>query len=239
MSHLICGFICYCYFYIKNINNRRKSFFFSIIGFLIVLSIFFIGIYNLRHQASWAVSIALTLMLVYFARKQLSVFHLFIFFIILLSIGGYFYTQIFEVLFAKDINVYQGTARETAALNGRVYLWKKYFAFWENFNPLGQWIGAGFALHEKSKTMMGGGMHNDYIRLFFSTGIIGIICYLFFLFYLVIKGFRVRKAEFKFLLLASIVVILMYSISASPLLASGALMYFVVAMISQVNKRVL
>ncbi|WP_369997291.1 O-antigen ligase family protein [Winogradskyella sp.] len=238
MSHLICGFMCYCYFYIKYSKRRKKHFIFSNMGFLLVLLICLIGIYNLRHQASWAVSLALLLIFVYYIRKQVSAFQLVVFFVVAISAGGYFYTQIFEILFAKDIAVFEGGARETAALNGRVYLWKKYYAFWENFNVLGQWIGAGFAQHEKSNIMMGGGMHNDYVRLFFSTGIIGIVCYVSFLVYLIRNSIKIKQVEFRYLMLASVIVIIMYSISALPLLASGAMMYFLMAVISQTNKRI-
>lgn len=239
MSHLICGFICYCYFYIKNINKKKRHFVFSNLGFLVVLLICLIGIYNLRHQASWAVSLVLILMFVYFIRKKVSAFQLFVFLFMMLSVGFYFYAEIFSTLFAKDIQVYEGNARETAALNGRVYIWKKYYAFWENFSVLAQWLGSGIAQHEKSKVMMGGGMHNDYVRLFFSTGIIGIICYLSFLFYVIKSTLKIKQVELKFLSLSSIVVIIMYSISSLPLLASGAMMYFLMAVISQTNKKLL
>ena len=237
MSHLICGFICYCYFYIKNIDKKRKHFVFSNVGFLIVLLISLIGIFNLRHQASWAVSLAILLVFVYFIRKKVSFFQLVIFLLIMFGVGVYFYLEIFSVLFAKDINVYEGNARDTAALNGRVYIWKKYFAYWENFPLMGQWFGAGLAQHEKSKIMIGGGMHNDYVRYFFSTGIVGIICYMSFLLYLLKNALTTKLVEFKFLILSSVLVIIMYSISTLPLLASGAMMYFVVAIISQTNKK--
>ena len=239
MSHLICGFCAYCYFYIKNIDKKKNHFIYSNLGFLLVLVVCLVGIYNLRHQASWAVSIVLISVFVYFIRKKVSAFQFVIFFIMMLGVGTYFYFEIFEVLFAKDINVYQGSAKETAALNGRVYLWKKYFTIWENFGALSQWLGAGFAQHEKSRIMMGGGMHNDYVRLFFSTGIVGILCYLSFLVYLFRNTFKVKITEIRYLTLGSIIVIVMYSISALPLLASGAMMYFLMAIISQTNKRTL
>ena len=239
MSHLICGFICYCYFYMKNINVRKKHFVFSNQGFLIVLLVCLIGIYNLRHQASWAVSLTILVIFVYFIRKKISFFQLIVFLLIMLGVGVYFYLEIFSVLFAKDINVYEGNARDTAALNGRVYIWKKYFAFWENFSVLAQWLGAGLAQHVKSGVMMSGGMHNDYVRYFFSTGIVGIICYISFLVYLLKNALKIRIVEVKFLMLASILVIVMYSISALPLLASGAMMYFVMAITSQTNKKTL
>lgn len=236
MSHLICGFICYCYFYIKNINKSKKHFVFSNLGFLTVLLVTLIGVYNLRHQASWAVSLALILIFVYLIRKRVTAFQLIVFLIIMVGVGFYFYYEIFNVLYAKDINVYEGEAKDTAALNGRVYIWKKYFAFWEDFNLLSQWFGVGIAQHEKSRVMMGGGMHNDYVRFFFSTGIIGILCYMSFLIYVVKNAVKIRTVEIKFLMVSTIVIVLMYSISSLPLLASGAMMYFVVAMISQTKK---
>lgn len=237
MSHLICGFVCYCYFYIKNIDKKKKHFVFGNLGFVFVLMITLIGIYNLRHQASWAVSLVLLLVFVYYIRKKVSVLHLFVFFIVMIGVGFYFYIEIFNTLFAKDIAVYEGGADETRALNGRVYIWKKYFAFWENFSVVSQWFGSGFAFHEKSRIMMGGGMHNDYVRLFFSTGIIGILCYLFFLVYLVRNAVKNKIVELKFLMLGSVIVIILYSISSLPLLASGAMMYFLMAIISQTNKK--
>jgi hypothetical protein len=239
MSHLICGFISYCYFYIKNIDKRKKSFVFSNLGFLVVLLICLVGIYNLRHQASWTVSLALLLIFVHFIRKKVSFFQLMVFLFIMLGVGFYFYTEIFSTLFAKDINVYQGNAKDSAALNGRVYIWKKYYAFWENFGVIAQWLGSGIAQHEKSRVMMGGGMHNDYVRLFFSTGIIGLLCYLSFLFYLLKNTLKIKMAEMKYLMLGSVMVIIMYSISSLPLLASGAMMYFLMAIISQTNKKFL
>ena len=237
MSHLICGFICYCYFYIKNINKRKKHFVFTNLGFLVVLLICIIGIFNLRHQASWMVFMALLLVFVFYIRKTVSFFQLIVFFFVMAGVGVYFYFEIFTVLFAKDISVYQGGAEDTTALNGRVYIWKKYFAYWEGFSFLAQWLGVGIAQHEKSYAMMSGGMHNDYVRYFFSTGILGLTCYLSFLFYIIKNAMMVRIIEIKFLMLASVLTITMYGISTLPLLSGGEMMYFLVAIISQINKK--
>lgn len=237
MSHLICGFVAYCYFYIKNIDKKNRHFVFGNMGFVVVLMITLVGIYNLRHQASWAVSLVLLLIFVYFIRKKVSALQLFVFFIVTLGVGYYFYIEIFDVLFAKDINVYQGDAEDTAALNGRVWIWKKYFAYWEDFSLLSQWLGSGFSFHQKASVMMSGGMHNDYVRLFFSTGIVGVLCYLSFLIYLLRNALKIKLVELKFLMLSSIFVVILYSISALPLLASGAMMYFLMAIISQTKKK--
>ena len=238
ISHLICGLIGYCYFYIKNINKKKKHFIFSNLGFFIVLLICLVGVYNLRHQATWVVLLVLLMLFIYFIRDKVSVFQLVVFLVTMVGVGFYFYTEIFSVLFAKNISVYEGNAQETSALNGRVYIWKKYFAYWENFNVLAQWLGSGLAQHDKSKVMMGGGMHNDFVRFFFSTGIIGVLCYMSFLFSVIKNSFKLKNKEFKYLILSSVLVVIMYSISALPMLASGALMYFVLAIISQTNKKI-
>jgi O-antigen ligase len=237
MSHLICGFICYCYFFIKYIDRKRKSWLFKNIGFLFVLLITLVGIYNLRHQASWAVSLTLVIIFVYFIRKKVTPFQLFTFLIIMIGVGAYFYVEIFNELFAKDIQVYEGDARDSAALNGRVWIWERYFAFWEEFNLVSQWFGVGFAQHVKSGVMMSGGMHSDYVRLFFSTGIIGILCYMSFLIYLIKNAIQIKMVEFKYLMFAVALVLVLYGISSLPMLASGAMMYFLVAILSQTNKR--
>ncbi|PNQ73284.1 hypothetical protein C1T31_07125 [Hanstruepera neustonica] len=237
MSHLICGFICYCYFFIKYLDRKKKSFFFKQFGFLIILLITLVGIYNLRHQASWAVSLTLVLTFVYFVRKKVAPYQLISFVIIMIGVGAYFYIEIFNELFAKDIQVYEGDARDSAALNGRVWIWERYFAIWESFNVISQWLGAGFAQHLKSRVMMSGGMHSDYVRLFFSTGIVGAICYLTFLIYLIKNAIKVKITQLKYLMLATVLVLILYGISSLPMLASGAMMYFIVAIISQTNKR--
>lgn len=237
MSHLICGFVAYCYFYIKNIDKKKKHFVFGNMGFVFVLMITLVGIYNLRHQASWVVLLALILIFVYFIRKKISVFKLSIFFILSLGVGFYFYIEIFDVLFAKDISVFNGDATNERALNGRVWIWKRYFAYWEDFNLSGQLFGSGIELHEKASVMMSGGMHNDYVRLFFSTGIVGILCYLSFLIYLLRNALKIKIVELSFLMLSSVFVVILYSISALPLLASGAMMYFLMAIISQTKKK--
>ncbi len=237
MSHLICGFVCYCYFYIKNGSRKTKHWIFGNFGFLVVLLIFLIGVYNLRHQASWAVAICLLIVFVSFIRKKVSLLQLVVFFVIMVGVGIYFYFEVFEVLYAKDINVVEGKADDTRALNGRVWIWKRYFAYWEDFSVISQLMGSGFAQHPKSRIMMGGGMHNDYVRFFFSTGIVGILCYIYFLITVLRDSFKPVLIEFKFLLLATFIIVVMYSISSLPLLASGAMMYFITAIFAQTKKR--
>ena len=234
MSHLICGFICYGYFYIKQPKNY-KSIIFGPLGFTLVTAIFFIGVFNLRHQSSWAVSIILVFMFLYFVRKRINFTQQAFLLACFLGVVIYFYMNIFEVLYAKDIRVFSGDARESAALNGRVWIWQRYFAYWEGFSLFSVLFGSGFEFHPVVKIMISGGMHNDFIRLLFTTGVVGILAYIFYLMSICFSSIFIASPELRYVTLSTLVVVMMYGISALPLLSSGAMLYFIAAMFSQVN----
>ncbi|WP_298900410.1 O-antigen ligase [uncultured Psychroserpens sp.] len=239
MSHIICVLLTYLYFYIKTLNYRKRHFIYSNYGFAIVLLVCLIGVYNLRHQASWAVSLTLLLIFFHYIRKNITKFQMFVFVAMFAILGAYFYFEVFQTLYAKDINVYQGEAQDSAALNGRMWIWQRYFAHWADFKVVSQWFGVGLEQSSLSAIMMSGGMHNDYIRFFFSTGIIGFICYFSFLIFLIINAFKIKIKEIRFLMLCTLVIIMLYGISALPLLASGALMYFTLAVLSLTKKNII
>jgi hypothetical protein len=239
MGHLICSFIIYCYFYLKNLDNKQKHYSYSTLGFTVVLALTLTGIHNLRHQASWAVILILLSLFIYMSTKKTTFFKAIMFIFILIYVITFFYTEIFQILYAKDINVFSGDAQTTAALNGRVWIWDKYFTFWDDFGGTSKLFGVGLEQHPASKIMMSGGMHSDYVRFLFSTGIIGVFLYISFLVLNLINGMNKSLVRLKFIQIASVVTIILYGISSLPLLASGSLMYFVLAVIAQNNKRIL
>ena len=68
--------------------------------------------------------------------------------------------------------------------------------------------------------MCGGGMHNDYVRLLFSTGIVGLVAYLIFLFLMIYRARSFNIPE-RFLIIGSVIAIVMHSISTVPLAYSA------------------
>lgn len=239
MGHIICVLLTYLYFYIKTLHYKKRHFIYNNYGFVIILLVCFVGIYNLRHQASWAVSLTLLIIFFHYIKKSVTKFQVFIFMIMFVLLGVYFYFEIFQILYAKDINVYRGSAQDSAALNGRMWIWQRYFDHWADFSVISQWFGVGFEQNPLSLPMMSGGMHSDYVRFFFSTGIIGFLCYLSFLTFLIINAFKIKIKEIKFLMFCTIIIVMLYGISALPLLASGALMYFALAVLSMSKKDIL
>lgn len=232
MSYLIGGLICYFYFFLKSINSNIRKRTTSSLSLIIVLTLFFVGVFNLRHQASWAVSFMLILLLLYYTRKKAGRAQVLLIMIILVILGYFFLNDVFEILFAKDISVIRGDANEQAALNGRVWIWQKYLKYWDEFGLFTKLFGVGFTSHPVTKIMISGGMHSDYIRFFFATGIIGSIFYIIYLVSTLFKAFRTKPIEIRFTVVASILTLLMYSVSSNPLLALGALMYLLIASIN-------
>ncbi len=232
MSYLIGGYIAYSYFFLKGLKYGTKIRLFKPKYYAIMTLLFFIGIFNLRHQASWAVSLVIITLLAFYARSYASSIQYLVVFIIVIIAGYYFYTYVFEILYAKEINVAAGDEKQDRALNGRVWIWNKYFVYWWKFGSLSKTIGVGFSTHPIAKIMISGGMHSDYVRLFFTTGIVGAFLYLISIFNFVVSAFKKQTVEIRFIFISTIIVLLMYSISSAPLLASGALMYFILAIIS-------
>ena len=145
--------------------------------------------------------------------------------------GPFFVNKFIKPLYAKEINAYEGKADKERMLNGRMIRWQQYFKIWEDMSSFNKAFGVGFSGSVHSKSMMSGGMHSDYIRLCFGAGIFGLISYL--LFY---KSVLFRRRKFyksiSFIVTSSIIIMLLYAVSANPLGSSGALIYLTMATFS-------
>lgn len=233
MSHLIGCYMIYCYFFIKSSKYKRKHWSFTLTGYILVTCLFLVGIYNLRHQASWAVSLVLISLFYLHVRRSLNKSIRVMLILAMVCAAYYFYSEVFETLYAKDINVVNGDTSESAALNGRYGLWERYFAYWSGFSTLSKVFGVGFESHWATGIMMSGGMHNDYVRLFFSSGIFGIMLYVYWLLQKLVYSNKVKSSEFRYIYRSALAVLMLYSISALPLLSAGALTYFLISIIAQ------
>ena len=235
MSHLIGCYMIYCYFFIKSSKYKRKHWPFTLTGYILITCLFLVGIYNLRHQASWAVSLVLISLFYLHVRRSLNRSMRVMLILAVVCAAYYFYSEVFETLFAKDINVVNGDTSESAALNGRYGLWERYFVYWSGFSTLSKVFGVGFESHWAAGTMMSGGMHNDYVRLFFSSGIFGITIYVYWLLQKLVYSNKVKSSEFRYIYRSALAVLMLYSISSLPLLSAGALTYILMAIIAQIN----
>jgi O-antigen ligase len=119
-------------------------------------------------------------------------------------------------LLKTDLEVYSGERDRSQAFHGRVGRWER---LWENFSrePItGQILGMPYTMTEFSSQIVGGS-HNDFLRILFLTGFIGLILYLFFVLQVFIQ-IRKFNTSYQFLLLGALSIVMLYSISTLPLL---------------------
>jgi hypothetical protein len=225
MAYLIGDFIILTWLFLERALKARS--FINPIKFYLMLGLIFLGVYNLRHQASVGVLIVLLLLFSYYSFRIPNAKKYLVPLVIIIMIGGsWFYYNYITELFAKEISVYEGEMDPERSFNGRVARWKTYFSIWDDMSFINKISGVGSSGNSHAFNMMSGGMHSDYVRFLFATGLIGLFFYLMFYFSLFRRRLLLPKTG-KYLLFSCIIVMLMYSFSSSPLGSSGSLTYLV------------
>jgi len=113
--------------------------------------------------------------------KYVSLVIIFVLIILLALFGKDIFNERIDPLVEKEVEVVQGERAESQMFHGRMYRWQ--YA-WKNFQDVSliSWL-LGYSISLESPFFnISIGIHNDYLRIFYFTGIIGAICYLLFLF---------------------------------------------------------
>lgn len=217
--YFIGAFLVYCYFFIgkvyaqKTVREKLPSF--KLIGmFLICLG----GLMAIRHVSTWAVFISIICWMIIFNSKKMKGLIVMVFFGLI--IAPFFAQSIYEKqiqpLLEKEISVVNGDAQIESAFNGRMSRWEKYFEVWNKMPVYTHFIGVAFSDFDEVPIMVGGGMHSDYVRVLFLTGLFGLSIYIIFILWVLSKRKNFRPPE-QFLILSSVTTLLLYSVSTLPL----------------------
>ena len=83
-------------------------------------------------------------------------------------------------------------------------------------------FGVSFSAFKEVPIMVGGGMHSDYVRLIFLSGIVGLFLYILFLLMILRRRKHFKPTE-RFLILASVTSLVLYSVSTLPMIYMGYL----------------
>lgn len=214
--YLSFGFLILTYFYILfKLTREGLKISFSL---LIAVGIFcMVGFIGISHTVSYVVFASLLIIFITsLARKYTIISSLLIIFmwIGLFVYGDKFYQERIDPLVVKEIEVIQGKRDEAQLFHGRMSRWK--YA-WNNFKdaPATAWIFGYPTSLEDPLFNISIGIHNDYLRIFYFTGISGLFVYLLFLNTL----WRRRKFLYladKFLLSGTLIILLLYSVSTTP-----------------------
>ena len=216
--YIMGAFLVAGYFFLRENSDkdfRSRALLLGIVGILTVM-----GLVTMHHTASWMVAAMLVGLLSFYSirKGQFSTLG----FVVVLLIVGYigFGDSISERLGSSlqtDIAVLEGEKDVDRAFHGRVWRWKMLGAYWMEKPALDKFLGLSVSSMYIEYSMLGSGIHNDFMRVICVTGVIGFLLYS--LFYLVLFQYSMgMRVEDQFLLIGSILIMLMYSITTTPTL---------------------
>ena len=173
----------------------------------------------IKHVSTWGNFLMITMMLMLFnLRNFKGVFIVLAFSTVFIPFfANDIYHDMLQPLIQKEINAVDENEMETLG-NGRMTRWERYFEVWEKMPMTNHLFGVSFSGFHEAYTMMGLGMHSDYIRNIFLSGIIGILFYAIFLIAMLIKSFSMKSFADKYLAICSVLTVILYSISTMPTL---------------------
>lgn len=226
MSYLIGDLLILSYFFVKSLKNAKKSTV-KLWHIGAVLSLALVGISGLKHQASWVVMffIIASVVLFNFKNQRVKRYIFTIGFPLMLLAPVVVFPKL-EKLFAKELNAYSGEASSKKIMNGRLVRWEYFFEKWTESSTVSKILGVSFSNLPvaNKKTMSSGGMHSDYVRFLFTTGIIGLVAFLLFYFRVFLGKANFEPPE-KFFIATSLGIMCLYSVSSNPFGSSGSLMF--------------
>ena len=223
------GFLIMCYFYLRDKKNgsvikRNRNIIITVILCLACL-------FKISHTASYGVFLVILALFVLFNLRTNKTVG--ILFIVLISAIAYLFgastiEEKIAPLVQTDIAVYEGKKANERLLHGRVGRWKMMLEEYSEFPVQAQLFGMPLIIME-TYSYVGTGSHNDFIRILFYTGFLGIIVYLLILINLFLR-FTFLSSDDYFLALGTFMILLMYSISTCPTLYAPML-YIIYAVI--------
>lgn len=185
---------------------------------VIVAAISILGLLNIHHTATYTNYILVFgLFFVFSLRtrfKSIGLGLLLFFGAGISFFGSEIIAEKITPLIETDFAVYRGEKNTDQLLHGRMGRWRMMLS---NFRaePLHvQFFGYPVSLRY-SYSYTGIGSHNDFLRVLFATGFVGLILYLRFLASCLLRVKRFGKAQ-QFLTAASGTVLLFYSVSITP-----------------------
>jgi hypothetical protein len=219
------AFLIRCYFFLRSVRlkqvNTRK-----IINLGIVLLICFIGLISIKQTSSWVVIIFLiSLFILFNLNNKKGLISILLLIPFLIVFGKSTYKSNIAPLIEKEYRVINGDADIERSFNGRMTRWVKYFNIWSEMPIASNIFGSALSGHKKVPTMLSGGMHSDFVRVIFLSGILGLIFYLLFFMNLASRVKKVPLPE-RFLIFGAIGSVLLFSVSTTPLLYVP-LIYFI------------
>ena len=193
----------------------------SVVIFLGYISLAIFILMQIVHATSTIIFISLIILFLYFQYKKR--FFLGLILSTILISASYFTLhdwsyKFMDSFFGKEIEMFSSPNSiykfdDDVMFHGRMGRFKRHFDYYLEQNTFNLFFGG---LGIKYPYMMGHGTHNDYLRILFTTGIIGLMLYMSFLALMIIKSIIISNVYNKFLLQSGLLILLIYSITLTP-----------------------
>ncbi|NEN24484.1 hypothetical protein G3O08_13320 [Cryomorpha ignava] len=194
-----------------------------------------LGLANIHHTASYTVFVLLLLLFILFnfrlQNRSVAIAIIFVAGVVISFWGSQIINEQISPLVQTDIEVYSGVQDSDRLLHGRVGRWRMMLGKFSSESVAIQFFGYPLKL-DYVYQFIGIGSHNDFVRILFSTGIVGLFLYLFLLVNFWMRRVFLGPAQ-RYLLTASFTALLFYSISVTPTLYAP-FMYFVLTVFAYV-----
>jgi O-antigen ligase len=203
------------YLYLSSIEQKNNKFLFI---FIVVSLIGFSTILLIAHASSTAIFFLTFILFLTFLLKSKIVQFIILATVLVIPMYFTFQTEInnyYEIMFEKEFNTIQeegGLLTSDNAMRGRTGRWNRMLAVYSDQNIVVQLIGGTGIVYPE---MIGHGPHNDYLRILFASGIVGLSLYVLFWIVLLLLSFRYRDSRL-FLIIATSFQVLLLSISLTP-----------------------
>ena len=221
------------YFFARNhivLQNKRLT----LIG--IVAAIGILGLVNIHHTATYTVFLLIVSLYLLFNFREGNVGTGFALIVIAGIAISYFGSGLVEEkispLIETDLAVYSGEQDTDRLLHGRVGRWRTMLSKFSSESMSIQFFGYPLKF-DYVYQFIGIGSHNDFIRVLFATGILGLFLYLRMLVVVFSRNEFLGPAQ-RFLLYATFTALLFYSISVTPTFYAP-FMYFALTVFAYVS----
>ncbi len=229
--YIIGAWLIVGYFFLERGNRAtfgRRAILLVAVGSLTVA-----GLLSMHHTASWGVAAAILALLAFHSLGKSNYPAFFL--ILVLGVAGSYVVgdtigERIESALATDIAVIEGDKNVDRAFHGRVSRWRGYIETWTEMPLHAKLGGVSLSIDKPIGAMLLSGIHSDYLRITFSTGLIGLIFYLMFYIGIFARSWRSSSAD-RFLIQGAMAIILLYSITTTPTLYAP-LMYLAMSILA-------
>lgn len=219
------GLLAACYFFLErdtDISDGKRA---RIL--IVVMTVGLVGLLSIHHSASWIIFIVVFALFVWHSAGSRTSLSLFV--ALMLAAGGYFIfgeaiSESIGSTVEREMNVIEREDKGVEDLfHGRGHRWAAFLSLWEPMPSLSKLFGVTFGTLDMRwqsvpvRYMTLRGVHSDYFRLLFATGLVGLISYLLFLGGAFFRSFSLPKAE-RFLVWGGLAILILYSVSTTPTL---------------------